>query len=217
MAGLTGDPFRAARLLLALRREGVTDSHLLTRMESTDRSDFAGEEHAGLAFEDCYLPIACGQAVLPPLAVGQILQAGGLRPGETGPVLLVGGGSGYMAALAAPLCERLVVAERYRQLAREAGSRLEKAGISNAVMRHGDGLEGLAEEGPYERILLAGSVEEVPGALIAALAPGGRLIAPQAGDEPAKLRIIGDGGETIAVRSLCRDLPALRPGLSTVL
>lgn len=216
MGDLIADPFRAARLLLTLRREGITDPHLLQLMEATDRSDFAGSEFSELAFEDTFLPLHCGQAVLPPLVTAQILQAAGLQPGQTARVLLVGGGSGYMAALAAPLCEHLVVAERYRRLARETGARLAQMGHENITVLHADGLTGLQDEGPYDRILLAGRSDHVPQALIGALTPGGFIVAPGGDAETGDLRIIGHEGE-MARRALAAPLTTLTKGVSTSL
>ena len=216
MGDLSGDPFQAARLLLTLRREGVTDPNLLKLIEATNRCDFAGAEFAGLAFEDVYLPTPCGQAVLPPLATAQILQAGALQPEETGRVLLVGAGSGYMAALAAPLCARLVAAERYRRLAREAGARLKALGYENVAVRHADGLTGLVEEGPYDRILLTGTIGQVPDTLVEALAPGGFIVAPAIDGDGGTIRLVGQGGE-IARRGLSRQLQPLKHGMSAAL
>ena len=60
---------------------------------------------------------------------------------------------------------------------------LQKAGITNAKVRHADGSQGAAGEGPFNAILLSGSVAEVPQHLLDQLAVGGRLIAIT-GDEP---------------------------------
>ncbi len=216
MGDLIADPFRAARLLLTLRREGVTNPHLLKLMEATDRSAFAGQEFAELAFEDTFLPLPCGQAILPPLVTAQILDAAGMRSGHTGRVLLVGGGGGYMAALASPLCEHLVVAERYRRLAHETGARLEEMGYLNVATRHADGLTGLQQDGPYDRILLTGQVDSMPHELVDALTPAGFIIAPGTDGERGLLRLVGQQGET-ARRALAWPLQPLATGVSASL
>ena len=61
MEELTVDPFRAARLVLRLRQEGVTDDAVLGAMETIDRGAFVDDpELKQLAFADCALPIPCG-------------------------------------------------------------------------------------------------------------------------------------------------------------
>jgi protein-L-isoaspartate(D-aspartate) O-methyltransferase len=60
---------------------------------------------------------------------------------------------------------------------------LQKSGIRNAEVMQADGAQGLAAEGPFDVIVLSGSVAEVPSALLAALKVGGRLAAI-VGDEP---------------------------------
>jgi protein-L-isoaspartate(D-aspartate) O-methyltransferase len=54
---------------------------------------------------------------------------------------------------------------------------LRKASIANADVVEGDGLQGFAQHAPYSAMLLCGSVDEVPDALLAQLKPEGRLLA----------------------------------------
>lgn len=188
MGDLVDDPFRAARLILTLRRVGVTDNELLAIMERISRDQFIEEDTAGLAFEDAVLPIACGQTILRPSVTGQLLQRADLS-GEVDRVLLVGLGSGYTAALIAQMVSHVFAIERYRRLFDQALANLEAFGYENVIARHGDGLLGWSEQGPYERIVLTGLAEAAPVALLQQLTPGGRLIQP----------ILGEMGQSIAV------------------
>ncbi|MDZ4130266.1 MAG: methyltransferase domain-containing protein, partial [Hydrogenophaga sp.] len=108
-----------------------------------------------------------------------------LKP--TDKVLEVGTGSGYMAALLASLAQRVVSIEIDPNLARNARENLQKAGITNADVRTADAaanqFAACTAEGPFDAIVLSGSVAEVPPALLALLAPGGRLVAI-VGQEP---------------------------------
>ena len=90
-------------------------------------------------------------------------------------VLEIGAGSGYMAALLAQLSLRVISLEIDAGLAQMARSNLQRAGIVNAEVRHADGAEGLAAEGPFDVIVLSGSVADVPAGLLAQLKIGGRL------------------------------------------
>jgi protein-L-isoaspartate(D-aspartate) O-methyltransferase len=58
-------------------------------------------------------------------------------------------------------------------------------------VRQGDGWLGWPERAPFDAILLAAAPETVPPALLAQLAPGGRLCLPVGGrDESQELQVI---------------------------
>jgi protein-L-isoaspartate(D-aspartate) O-methyltransferase len=63
------------------------------------------------------------------------------------------------------------------ELVKMARDNLQRAGVRNAEVRQADGAQGLAAEGPFDAILLSGSVAEVPDALLKQLKIGGRLAA----------------------------------------
>ena len=69
------------------------------------------------------------------------------------------------------------------ELAQMSRSNLQKAGIHNTEVRTADGAQGGAADGPFDVILLSGSVAEVPAALLQQLSVGGRL-ATIVGNEP---------------------------------
>ena len=96
-----------------------------------------------------------------------------LQPGER--VLEIGAGSGYMAALLAARAERVVSLEINAELAEMARENLRDAGVQNADVRQGDGARDAIPDGPFDVIVLSGSVAEVPSHLLALLRDGGRL------------------------------------------
>lgn len=177
MAELIADPFRAARLVLSLRRQGITDDAVLAALETVDRAAFVADDLSALANEDCAVPIACGQTIPKPIVTARLLRALDVSPGKEDRVLLVGAGSGYTAALLAQTCRHVFGVERYRGLAQGAKARLEALKVENVTIRHGDGLLGMAEHGPYDRILLAGAVKTIPAALVEQLTKDGVLVA----------------------------------------
>lgn len=219
MAELIADPFRAARLLLHLRQEGVTDPQILAAMETIGRAAFV--EAPGLetlAFEDAMLPIPCGQVVLRPSATGHLLQAMGLKQDRLARVLLVGFGSGYMAALLAQLVGHVFAVERFRQLTEAGRARLARLGIANVSISHGDGLAGWAEQGPFDAIVLAGAVESVPEGLTAQLVRDGRLVLPLAEPSGQTTIVTVDAAGNVAARQpLFQWVPQLVEGRAQVL
>ena len=179
MAGLIADPFRAARLVLHLRQEGVTDDGVLRAMETIDRAAFIDDPGlTQLAFENAMVPIPCGQIIPRPVTTGQLIQALELEKGNKSRVLLIGAGSGYTAALLAQIASDVFAVERFNALTEAIRRRILDLELSNLAVRRGDGLLGWPERGPYDRILLAGAVEEIPEALVSQLGKGGMLVAP---------------------------------------
>jgi protein-L-isoaspartate(D-aspartate) O-methyltransferase len=93
-------------------------------------------------------------------------------------VLELGTGSGYQTAVLAEMAAHVYSIEIVPGLARRAAQVLARLGYSNVSLRTGDGSRGWPEEAPFEAILLTAAPEQVPAALTAQLARGGRLVAP---------------------------------------
>jgi protein-L-isoaspartate(D-aspartate) O-methyltransferase len=167
---------RVIRLIMALRRQGITDERVLSAIERTPRERFVDEPFAHRAWDNSALPIACGQTISQPYVVAYATQELKLDPGMR--VLEIGTGSGYQAAVLSPLCRRVYTVERHKPLLREAEARFRALKLDNVVTKHGDGFHGWPEQAPFDRILLSAAVAEVPEALIAQLKPGGWLIGP---------------------------------------
>ena len=169
------DP-RSIQLIMTLRRQGIHDNKVLGAIERTPREVFVEEPFAHQAWDNSALPIACGQTISQPYVVAYITQELQLEPNMR--VLELGTGSGYQAAVLAPLCRRVYTVERHRPLLKQAEARFKQLKLDNIVTRHGDGLKGWPEQAPFDRIVLSAAVAEVQLILIEQLKPGGALIAP---------------------------------------
>ena len=163
----------------------VLDSHVLQLLSVVKREDFVPLAHKALAFVDMEIPLreggARGQAMLAPRVEARLLQEANVQKHEK--VLEIGAGSGYMAALLAHRAQRVTTLEIEPELARMARANLQKAGIVNADVREADGAAGAQPDGPFDVIVLSGSVAEVPQSLLAQVKVGGRLVGV-VGDEP---------------------------------
>jgi protein-L-isoaspartate(D-aspartate) O-methyltransferase len=172
-----------------IRPWDVLDLDVLALLSQVKREDFVPSAHKALAFTDMMIPLGSpideamrqGWCMLEPKQEARLLQDVAPRAHEK--VLEVGAGSGYMAALLASRAQRVISLEIVPELARIARDNLQRAGIRNAEVREGDGAKGLAAEGPFDAIVLSGSVADVPQALLAQLKVGGRLAAI-VGNEP---------------------------------
>jgi protein-L-isoaspartate(D-aspartate) O-methyltransferase len=90
----------------------------------------------------------------------------------------VGTGSGYQAAVLAPLVSHVYTIELVPALAREAEARLERLDYDNVTVRAGDGYGGWPEHAPFDIIVVTAAPDRVPEPLVEQLKPGGRLVVP---------------------------------------
>ncbi|MBD1546302.1 protein-L-isoaspartate(D-aspartate) O-methyltransferase [Roseibium aggregatum] len=171
-----------AGLVLALRGRGIGDRSLLSAIERLPRRLFLSARYHRLAYEDASIPIECGQTVSAPSYVARVVQALGLTRDHR--VLEVGTGSGYQTAVLGHLAGEVDSIDRYKTLVELATQRAAALKLKNVRIHHADGLGGLKERAPFDRIVLTGAVPDVPEVLISQLAPEGILIAPVG--EPGK-------------------------------
>ncbi len=164
------------QFLLTLRKRGIGDAAVLRAMDEVPREHFVDSSLVDSAYADQALPIACGQTISQPYVVAYMTEQLRVEPGHR--VLEVGTGSGYQAAILSRLAREVITIERYRTLADSARSRLATLGYNNVEVRVGDGLDGLPEQAPFDRIIVTAAAEAIPDALVEQLAEGGVMILP---------------------------------------
>jgi len=161
---------------LTLRRRGIGDRAVLRAMDEVPRERFVAAEQAESAYADQALPIACGQTISQPYVVAYMTEQLEVTPDSR--VLEIGTGTGYQTAVLSRIAREVVSIERYRTLAQAARERLASLGYANVVVRTGDGFAGAPDDAPFDRIIVTAAAETVPEALLAQLAPGGRMVLP---------------------------------------
>jgi protein-L-isoaspartate(D-aspartate) O-methyltransferase len=172
------------RLLMLLRRLGITDVNVLRAVEMVPRELFVPAPFRDQAYENTALPIGHGQTISQPQVVGLMTQA--LAAGPKDKVLEIGTGSGYQAAILAKIARRVYTVERHRPLLQEAEARFSALRLHNVTARLADGLRGWPEAAPFERIIVtAGCIGYPPPDLVDQLAPGGIMIIPLGPDQRA--------------------------------
>ena len=164
------------QFLLGLRRRGISDPAVLRAMDEVPREHFVESAFVESAYADQALPIACGQTISQPYVVAYMTEQLAVQSGDR--VLEVGTGSGYQAAVLSRLAREVISVERYRTLADTARKRLAALGYDNVDVVVGDGLAGVPERGPFDRIIVTAAAETVPEALLADLADGGVMVLP---------------------------------------
>ena len=142
---------RKIRLIMQLRRSGVTDTAVLAVIERLPREVFVPRSFLDQAYEDMALPIGSGQTISQPLVVAMMTQA--LELHDRLKVLEVGTGSGYQAAVLSRLVRRVYTIERHRALLHEAEAR-----FTSLASQHHD-----AGGGRHQRVAGTGALRPHSG------------------------------------------------------
>ena len=152
---------------------------VLAAMGRIPRHLFVPEDMRPYAYDDRPLPIGFGQTISQPYIVALMTDLLAVDEGDV--VLEIGTGSGYQAAVLAPLVKHVYTIEIVPGLAEAAGERLRNLGIDNVTVRQGDGYDGWPEHVPFDGIVVTAAASHVPPPLIRQLAPGGRMVIPVGG------------------------------------
>jgi protein-L-isoaspartate(D-aspartate) O-methyltransferase len=181
-----------------IRPWNVLDTDILDLLHVVKREQFVPAAYQNLAFADAEIPLPSGEAMLNPKLEARVLQEIGLKKHEN--VLEIGTGSGYMAALMAHRAAKVTTVEVNPEIKELAEKNLLKAGISNVVVKLGNGAAGWKEESkdggaPYDVIVISGALEVLPEAFLKQVKVGGR-IAAIVGQPPAmEFNIVTRTGE----------------------
>ena len=155
------------------------DPRVMEAIATVPRHQFVPDDQRAHAYENRPLSIGHGQTISQPYIVAIMTDLLKLKPGDR--VLEIGTGSGYQAAILAPLTETVFTIEIIEPLARQAQARFRRLGYANIRSRIGDGYYGWEEHGPFDAIIVTAAADHVPPPLIKQLKPGGRMVIPVGG------------------------------------
>lgn len=148
---------RRAMIDSQLRTSGVNEEYVLARMIAVPREDFLPADKASVAYIDRAVMLGTretgGGHLAAPVFYGKLMLEA--APTADDRVLVVSGGTGYLATLFRPL-----VADLTEITAAE----------TVALSDTGNGT------GSYSLIVIDGAIEQLPDALAAKLADGGRIV-----------------------------------------
>lgn len=176
------DQTRSNMVAQQIRTQQVTNKKILNAFSKIPREDFVPDEYHALAFAETEIPLPHNQFMLAPSLEGKLLQALEISPKET--VLEVGTGSGYFTALLASLAKHVYSVEYFESLTEEAKEKLRQQHVFNTTLITADAAQGFSDHGPFDVIVITGSLPFLPESFKKSLNIGGRLIAIL-GDAPA--------------------------------
>ncbi|MBY0579981.1 MAG: protein-L-isoaspartate O-methyltransferase [Burkholderiales bacterium] len=197
-----------------IRPWDVLDKTVLNLLLEERREEYVPAAYRELALADMEIPLGFGESMLSPKLEAKLLQEAGLRKSDR--VLEIGSGSGYMTALLAKGGQHVYSVEIVPELSAMAEKNLKEHHVRNVTLEIGDGAKGWDAHGPYDVIVLTGSVPVLPEEFLKSLHLGGRLFAV-VGDKPLMkatlvTRIGKESWRTQDLFETC--IPALRNALT---
>ncbi|MGH2806417.1 MAG: protein-L-isoaspartate(D-aspartate) O-methyltransferase [Actinomycetota bacterium] len=187
--------------------EGV-DPRIVEAFRAIAREDFVPDQARWEAYSDRPIGIPERQTTSQPSLIARMIDAAAIVPDDR--VLEVGTGFGFQTALLAKVAREVVSIERHGSIAGAARDNLERAGLDNVEVVVGDGWQGRPETAPYDAIIVSAGASDVPAALTAQLADGGRLVIPLRsghGDDVYLFRKRGDSLESVRLVTPARFVP----------
>ena len=194
---------REAMIDSQLKPEGVNDPAVLAALAKVPREQFVPEAVRPLAYIDRSLPLGDGRMLAPPVTIGLLLTQLAPKPHEK--ALVVGGGTGYSAAILGAMGLEVVALDSSPELvarARENGV----AAVEGPLDR------GCKRKAPYDLLLIDGAIEFLPDPLVEQLKDGGRCGAALIDQGITRLAVGRKAGGTVGFYSIAdAAVPAL-PG-----
>lgn len=157
-----------------VRTTDVTAYNVLDAFLSVPRELFVPANKRTLAYSDADIRISDTRVLTQPSPLAKLLQLADITSNDL--VLIIAPATGYSAALASLLANTVVAVESDDEVAQEAEKVISELGYDNVAMISGDLTIGVPTEGPYDVILIEGTVGEIPQSLLDQLKDGGKLV-----------------------------------------
>ena len=189
-----------------LRTSGVNAPWILAAMLAAPREAFVPSANSAV-YMDRSFPLGGGRMLNPPLAAGQMLSVA--EPKATDRVLLIGAGTGYLAALLARRVTSLMAVEESAELADSFA-----ANVPDVRLLRGGHKTGAPDNAPFDLIIIDGAIEELGEQLADQLADGGRIVTGITDGPVTRLAIGVKRGSHLALRPVADMEIAALPGFA---
>jgi len=164
-----------AAMVRRLRKQGISNEHVLRAMGKVPRHLFVDDARRAQAYADVDIPLGSGYVMCSPYVVALMAQVLDPKPGTR--ILEVGTGSGYFSAVLAEITPQVYTVDMRAEVAAAARTRL-RALRSPVLSRTGPACKGWPEAAPFDAIVVTCAAEGAPEPLVAQLQNGGRLVIP---------------------------------------
>jgi protein-L-isoaspartate(D-aspartate) O-methyltransferase len=182
------------QLIEEIRAKGIKDETVLMAMASLPRHFFLEKAFEEWAYVDKAFPIGSDQTISQPFTVAYMTSLLDVQKGNR--ILEIGTGSGYQAAVLSLMGARVYTVERQEALYKKTKDLLHDMGLKNIRCFFKDGMLGLPDFAPYDKIIVTAGIPAVPDTLRQQLAVGGTLVIPVGGGEGQKMQKITRQSET---------------------
>ena len=203
--------FRQAREQMVdnqVRTTDVTDYNILDAFLTVPRELFVPSKKRALAYSDAEIRINENRILTQPSPLAKLLQLADISSSDL--VLIIASNSGYSAALASRLANTVVAVENDDKLTQQAETVISDLGYDNVAMISGNLKEGVPTQGPYDVILIEGTVGEVPQTLLDQLKDGGKLITVEGNSRRAEaIKILRTGNHFSRMSAFDTNAPIL--------
>jgi protein-L-isoaspartate(D-aspartate) O-methyltransferase len=198
-----------------VRPSDVTDPRIIDAMLALPREVFVPEDRRALAYLDLDLDVsekgAPKRYLIKPMVVAKMIQAADIKSADN--VLVVGCATGYTAALAAKLADRVTATESDPALAAKAAGILATLGLGHVTVVTAAASKGASANAPYDVIILEGATGVVPDMLYGQLAAEGRLVGVFASSGAPRAVIVTHSHSDFGHRDLFDASAPVLPGL----
>lgn len=198
-----------------VRPSDITDRRIIRAMGTVPREAFVPEQARAICYMDnpvSMAPLAPGRALMEPRLFAKLIQLAGIPDG--GRVLEIGCGTGYGTAVLAAMGCKATGLEENAALVMQSQKACAEAGQPPPVIKTGPLTAGLAADGPFDAIVMGGSIAEVPAGLFDQLKSGGRLVAVVGQGPGGKATVWLRSGRTYDARDAFDASAAPLPGFA---
>ena len=197
-----------------IRTNDVTDGAILASFRAIPRELFVPTGQRALSYSDVHIKTDDERYLLRPRDFSKMIEAAEIKPTDI--VLDIACGRGYSTAVLAGLCDTVVGLEDDEERVTHATDLLTKAEVSNAAIVKSDLKSGAREHGPFDVIMLSGSVPSVPKTWLDQLSNGGRLVAVIQNGPIGRVSVFTRGGDAVGERVVFDASVPTLPGFETV-
>lgn len=173
-AGASAEARRQAMIDSQLRPSDVIEPRLLAAIRTVDREAHVPAGRAAMAYADRAIPLGDGRALNAPLTTARLIADLNPRSGDR--LLLIGGATGYAAAILRAMGVDVTMVEESQALLAIARGALDHSGSSSVTIVDGPLNAGAPAHAPFDAMMIDGAVETLPLELLHQLADGAPIV-----------------------------------------